>query len=46
MESKNVKKAVITGVATVVGIFGGMKLYANKKKEKRAQNEKSNAKAE
>lgn len=45
MESKKVKKAVITGVATVVGVFGGMKLYASKKKEKRAQSEKNNEKA-
>ena len=31
MKSKNVKKVVITGIATVVGVFGGLKIYSNKK---------------
>lgn len=34
MEGKKVKKAIIGGIATCVGVFGGAKLYMNKKKEK------------
>lgn len=39
MESKKIKKAMIGGIATCVGIFGGAKLYMNKKKEKAALRE-------
>lgn len=33
MESKKTKKIIITGVATLVGVFGGLKVYKNKKKK-------------
>lgn len=34
METKKVKRVVITSIATVVGIFGGVKVYSNKKKKR------------
>lgn len=33
MESKKVRKVLITGIATVAGLFGGFKIYSNKKKK-------------
>lgn len=39
MKRKKVKKAVIGGIATCVGVFGGARLYMNMKKEKAAQKE-------
>lgn len=39
MEGKKIKKVMIGGIATCVGVFGGAKLYMNKKKEKAALRE-------
>lgn len=36
MRKGKVKKAVIGGIATCVGVFGGAKIYMNMKKEKAA----------
>lgn len=41
MEGKKIKKVMIGGIATCVGIFGGAKLYINKKKEKAAIREEA-----
>lgn len=44
MKNNGMKKAVITGIATCVGVFGGAKLYLNKKKEKAAAKEEQRKK--
>lgn len=33
MKIKKVSKVVVASIATVAGVFGGMKLYANKKRK-------------
>lgn len=33
MNSKIVRRTVVASIATVAGVFGGMKLYANKRKK-------------
>lgn len=33
METNKVRKIMITGIATIAGIFGGLKIYSSKKKK-------------
>ena len=44
MEGKKVKKAILGGIATCVGVFGGAKLYMNMKKEKASAREEERKK--
>ncbi len=33
MKKKKISKVVVASIATVAGVFGGMKLYANRKRK-------------
>ncbi len=33
MKKKKISKVIVASIATVAGVFGGMKLYANRKKK-------------
>lgn len=33
MNKKKVRNVIITGIATIAGVFGGFKVYSNKKKK-------------
>lgn len=46
MGKGKVKKAVIGGIATCVGVFGGAKIYMNMKKEKAAAKQKERGQVE
>lgn len=35
MNAKNFRRTVVASIATIAGVFGGMKLYANRKRKQR-----------